>query len=57
MDRAKYYLDKAARCRRLAATITARDDAAIPRLLALAAGYEILANESAVRADRSAGPA
>jgi hypothetical protein len=55
MDRSAYFLEKAKRCRRLAGTITRSDDPAIPRLLALAAGYEALAVESAMRADRDTG--
>jgi hypothetical protein len=53
MDRSTYFLNKAEQCRRLAATVTARDDPAIQRLLALAAGYETLAIESAAREARS----
>jgi hypothetical protein len=49
MQNSTCLFDKAARCRRLAAAITARDDPAIASLLALAADFEASAIERAVR--------
>jgi hypothetical protein len=45
MDRSTYFFAKAEQCRRLAATITARDDPAIATFLALAAEFETKACE------------
>ena len=49
MKRSSYYFDKVEQCRRLAATLTARDDPAIGTLLALAAEFEAKAIEGAIR--------
>jgi hypothetical protein len=49
MQSSTYFLNKAERCRRLAAAITARNDSAIATLLALAAEFEAQAIDAAIR--------
>jgi hypothetical protein len=49
MDRSTYFFAKAEQCRRLAASITARNDPAVASLLALSAEFEAKAVERAMR--------
>jgi hypothetical protein len=56
MDSPSYFLEKAAQCRRLAASITVRKDPAIEALLALAAEFDgkAIAAQAEAKADAEA---